>query len=261
MAKKKAAKSKSVAVKEVELPAPSLPPNYVRWIISGGQTGVDRSALEIAIELNIPHGGWCPKGRLAEDGPIAEHFQLKETTSAQYWDRTEKNVLEAEGTLILYRGKLTRGSSLTRKYAQRHGKTFRCVQLKPGNERQLISMIRCWLARWKIKTLNIAGPRESTSPGIAEEAKTFLRQLLTRPKHEAIADESETWVSSRKSAPENVRLEATPRLVALIDSMQAGDELRRFETSPDTWQQRRGRSGYVLLRKGKIVARVVTVLN
>lgn len=180
----KAAKKKLVPrVVDEQDRSKSLPPHYVRWIISGGQTGVDRAALEIAIELNIPHGGWCPKGRLAEDGPIDKKFDLKETDSAQYWVRTEKNVQEAEGTLILYRGKLTRGSSLTRKYAQRHGKTYRCVQLKPGNEGRLISSIRSWLCQREIKTLNIAGPRESTAPGIGAEAKAFLRLLFIRPKH------------------------------------------------------------------------------
>jgi hypothetical protein len=185
----KAAKKKSAprVVADEQDRSKSLPPHYVRWIISGGQTGVDRAALEIAVELNIQHGGWCPKGRLAEDGPIDKQFDLKETDSAQYWVRTERNVLEAEGTLILYRGKLTRGSSLTRKYAQRHGKTYRCVQLRPGNERRLISSLRSWLCKREIKTLNIAGPRESTAPGIGAEAKAFLRLLFIRPKHQSAA--------------------------------------------------------------------------
>ncbi|WP_254509178.1 putative molybdenum carrier protein [Anatilimnocola floriformis] len=178
----KAAKSKPSAAIETE--AAPLLPHYVKMIVSGGQTGVDRAALEVAIELGIPHGGFCPKGRLAEDGPIATHFRLQETASADYWVRTEKNVDYADGTLILYRGKLTRGSSLTRKYAQRLRKTYRCVQLKPGSTAQLRN-IRSWLCKQQILILNIAGPRESTSPGIGSETKAFLRLLFIRPKHTA----------------------------------------------------------------------------
>jgi hypothetical protein len=176
----KGAKKKAAAPEESKS---ELLPHYVKMIISGGQTGVDRAALDIALELEIAHGGWCPKGRLAEDGPIAATYLLKETTSSQYWVRTEKNVLEAQATLILYRGQLTRGSTLTRKYAQRHRKKFQCVQLQPGGAARQISRIRRWLCERQILILNIAGPRESTAPGIGAEAKAFLRQLFIRPKH------------------------------------------------------------------------------
>ena len=79
-----------------------------RCIVSGGQTGVDRGALDAAIAAGIPHGGWCPRGRLAEDGPIAAQYQLRETRSAKYYIRTRKNVLDSDATLILCRGPLDR---------------------------------------------------------------------------------------------------------------------------------------------------------
>ena len=91
-------------------------------IISGGQTGVDRAALDAAIQLGIPHGGSIPKGRRAEDGPISERYNLKETNSDAYADRTEQNILDADGTLLISRGALTDGSELTRILAAKHKK-------------------------------------------------------------------------------------------------------------------------------------------
>ena len=81
-------------------------------IISGGQSGVDRAALDAAIRLGIPHGGWVPKGRLAEDGPLPETYSLRETPTAVYAERTEKNVVDSDGTLIISRGELTGGSDI-----------------------------------------------------------------------------------------------------------------------------------------------------
>jgi hypothetical protein len=74
--------------------------SLIEKIISGGQTGADRDALDIAIELGIPHGGWLPKGRKTEEGPLPEKYQLEEMRAASYEMRTVKNVLEADGTLF-----------------------------------------------------------------------------------------------------------------------------------------------------------------
>ncbi|MCD6446738.1 MAG: putative molybdenum carrier protein, partial [Candidatus Marinimicrobia bacterium] len=82
-------------------------------IISGGQTGADRAGLDAAMELNIPVGGWCPKGRKSEDGPIDNKYPLQETTSGDYRVRTERNVKESDGTLIFTLGKPTGGTALT----------------------------------------------------------------------------------------------------------------------------------------------------
>ncbi len=144
-------------------------------IISGGQTGVDRAALDVAIELGIPHGGWCPLGRLAEDGTIPKHYQLTETDSAEYAIRTERNVQEADATLILCRGRPTGGTELTRQLALRHGKPVHVVDLsaRPG-----VAKTRRWLMRYGRGVLNVAGPRESQSPGIGAEAAQFLRNLF-----------------------------------------------------------------------------------
>ena len=87
----------------------------IKKVISGGQSGVDRAALDVAIELGIPHGGWCPAGRRSEDGTIAPIYQLQETNSRNYAKRTEKNVLDSCGTLILYRHAISGGTALTQR--------------------------------------------------------------------------------------------------------------------------------------------------
>ena len=145
-------------------------------IVSGGQTGVDRGALDAAIALKIPHGGWCPRGRLAEDGRIPDRYRLQETEAADYRVRTERNVLEADATLILYRGRLSGGTALTRRLARQHGKPCLVVDLDrpPPPE-----TIRRWLADQKAKVLNIAGPRESQCPQIGRQAAEFVKALFS----------------------------------------------------------------------------------
>ena len=144
-------------------------------IISGGQTGVDRGALRAARAMGFPHGGWCPKGRLAEDGPIDASFHLTETDSAEYAIRTEKNVLDSDGTLILHRGRLSGGTLLTLRLAQQHSRPHMVVDLNapcPMHE------ILWWIEEEQIETLNVAGPRESQNPGIEAGAEEFVRGLF-----------------------------------------------------------------------------------
>lgn len=143
--------------------------------MSGGQTGVDRAALDVAIELGIEHGGWCPRGRLAEDGPIAARYQLRETDSADYPQRTEQNVLDSHGTLIIYRERLSGGTKLTEVLARRHSKPLFLVDLATAPD---VTAMQSWLRGQAIQALNVAGPRESTSPGIAREAAALLRDLF-----------------------------------------------------------------------------------
>lgn len=101
----------------------------INKIISGGQTGADRAALDVAIKLGIPHGGWIPKGRRTENGILPDKYQLKEMPTASYPKRTERNILDSDGTLIFSRGALSRGSALTRRIAKKLDKPFMYVDL------------------------------------------------------------------------------------------------------------------------------------
>jgi hypothetical protein len=144
-------------------------------IVSGGQTGVDRAALDTAIGLGIPHGGWCPKGRLAEDGPLSEKYALKETRSKKYAARTEKNIVDSDGTLILYVPPLVGGTALTQQLAVKHQKPYRLIVLDDTSQDDPLAQ---WIEQQQIRVLNIAGPRESQQPGIYEKACRFLRDWL-----------------------------------------------------------------------------------
>lgn len=144
-------------------------------IVSGGQTGVDRAALDAALALGIPCGGWCPKGRRAEDGIIPAHYPLTETTSKDYRVRTQRNVRDSDGTLILTRGPLSGGTALTRRLTKEAGKHCLVVDLA---QRPRTSDVRAWVASNNVRILNVAGPRESNQPRIYLQAKKLLRRLL-----------------------------------------------------------------------------------
>ena len=101
----------------------------IKKIISGGRTGADRAALDVAIKFNIPHGGWIPKGRLAEDGPLPDKYHLQEMPTSSYPKRTEQNVIDSDGTLIFFRGKPTGGTEYTRKMVLKHKKQLVHVDL------------------------------------------------------------------------------------------------------------------------------------
>lgn len=151
-------------------------PWLVQRIVSGGQTGVDRGALDAAIELHIEHGGWCPRGRIAEDGTISRHYQLRETETSDYRERTERNVVESDGTLILFRERLFGGTALTRRLAAKYGKPFLLVDLARTVDPALV---RPWIVEHGIRVLNIAGPRESSCPGIRQAAHSFVCELFS----------------------------------------------------------------------------------
>lgn len=104
-------------------------------IISGGQTGVDRAALDFALNNEIVCGGWCPKGRIAEDGQIHEKYPLQEASAESYSWRTELNVRDSDATLVLSSGKIGNGTELTIKMAQKMRKPIFIIDLDNNNER------------------------------------------------------------------------------------------------------------------------------
>jgi hypothetical protein len=151
-------------------------PALVERIVSGGQTGVDRAALDAALELAIPCGGWCPRGRTAEDGVIAERYPLRETPEEGYGQRTAWNVRDADGTLVLTSGAPAGGTAQTIALAIAQGKPHLVVDL---DRRPVAAAVQAWLRRHGIAVLNVAGPRESKSPGVYAKASRFLRRFLT----------------------------------------------------------------------------------
>ncbi len=147
----------------------------VAKLVSGGQTGVDRAALDTALALGIACGGWCPRGRRAEDGPIPDRYPLTESPSPFYPERTERNVRDSDGTLVLTRGRPQGGTALTLRLLQRERRPFVTADLAAPPDP---APVREWIARHGIRTLNVAGPRESESPGIHAAARAFLEHLL-----------------------------------------------------------------------------------
>jgi len=153
----------------------------IRKIISGGQTGADRAALEWAIENSILHGGYCPKGRLAEDGPIPTTYALLETKTNQYPERTKLNVETSNATLVIVgESKLTRGSKLTVTHAEKKQKPV-LVVFAAGAEQATeaqVAEVRAWLEKHDPMVLNVAGSRASTSPNVYSFTKALLSATI-----------------------------------------------------------------------------------
>lgn len=143
-------------------------------VVSGGQTGVDRAALDVAMELGLAVGGWCPAGRLAEDGSIPEHYPLVETPTADYAQRTAWNVRDSDVTLVLVRGEPAGGTRLTIEEARRCGKPVLAADLRDFDA----AAVRRWLQEVEALVLNVAGPRTSEEDGIYNEARSALRMLF-----------------------------------------------------------------------------------
>lgn len=148
----------------------------IERIVSGGQTGVDRAALDVALRLGVPCGGWCPRGRLAEDGPISQIYPLDETPASDYAERTEWNVRDSDGTLILCQGPLSGGTAFTAYCARKLGRPFIVVDLAAE---ATVAPVLDWVRQHRIARLNVAGPRASTAPGIHGLASQFIETLLT----------------------------------------------------------------------------------
>jgi hypothetical protein len=144
-------------------------------IVSGGQTGVDRAALDAAMAAGLDTGGWCPRDRLALDGRISDRYPLRETPSSRYAQRTEWNVRDADATLILTRGELSGGTKLTAELAARYGRPLLIIDFLavPG-----FPEVMRWLEEHAVGILNVAGPREEGAPGIQGQAGGFLGCLF-----------------------------------------------------------------------------------
>ena len=163
----------------------------IKKIISGGQTGADRAALDVAINLHIPHGGWVPKNRTAEDGPVPAHYRLKEMPTERYPARTEANVADSDGTMIITHGELKGGSRLTREYALKHRKPHLHIDLDALRGDDALYAIVNWIAENHIAVLNVGGSRASEDPDLYDNVFEILNNALLLLKIRRMRNSSE----------------------------------------------------------------------
>ena len=147
-------------------------------IVSGGQTGVDRGALDAALNRGFACGGYCPRGRIAEDGTIPESYPLAELDYGSYAERTLKNVLESDGTAIIYFGLLEGGTEQTAKNCIQHQKPYILIDASIVDAALGAKMIEKFVTSHFVRVLNVAGPRASKSPGAHEYSLKVVTSLL-----------------------------------------------------------------------------------
>jgi hypothetical protein len=149
----------------------------IEKLVSGGQTGADRAGLDVAIRWNFPYGGWCPKGRRAEDGAIGGQYLLTETPSSNYLQRTEWNVRDTDGTVVFTLAKvLSGGSARTIKFARMHKKPT--LHISFGKFYEPAAELQRFVVEHKIKVLNIAGSRESKEPGLWQKTYECIERAF-----------------------------------------------------------------------------------
>lgn len=147
-------------------------------VISGGQTGVDRGALDAAMAVGFPVGGWCPSDRASESGPIPARYPLQPLARGGYRARTLRNVLDSEGTVILAPGALSGGTLLTHKFCLEHRKPVLVLDAQKFTEEQAARELSRFIEEHQVHILNVAGPRASNWSGGHQYAQNTLGALL-----------------------------------------------------------------------------------
>jgi hypothetical protein len=147
-------------------------------IVSGGQTGVDRGALDAALSSDAPAGGWCPAGRRAEDGRIPARYPLRETAAGGYAERTARNVADSDGTLVLTFGAPRGGTAFTVRCCEDAGRALLIIDAASVTPDRAADLAARFVREHGLRALNIAGPRESEAPGARDYAFAAVRTLL-----------------------------------------------------------------------------------
>ena len=170
----------------------------LRKIVSGGQTGADQGALAACVQKKFPYGGWVPKGRRSEKGKVPAKYRLRQHWSRHYPPRTEKNVVDSDGTVIFTFGKPDGGSLLTIDFAKKHNKPWLAVDLLQPREAAVAKVVR-WVKRRlpDHAVLNVAGSRRSKAPGIHMAVKKVMGEVIDR--------EEERGRKSDRVSPRNTR--------------------------------------------------------
>lgn len=153
----------------------------LRKIVSGGQTGVDRGALDAALEAGFACGGWCPAGRFAEDGPLAERYPLEAMPEGGYRERTLRNVLDSDGTALIYFGEIEGGTEVTLLYCIRQRKPYKLLDAETVEPDRAALLLADFVDAFGIETLNVAGPRASKWPGAEAFTRAAVVRLLREP--------------------------------------------------------------------------------
>jgi hypothetical protein len=186
-------------------------------IISGGQTGADRAALDAAIKLNIPHGGWIPKGRMTEQGPLSHKYHLTEMPSTRYALRTEQNVIDSNGSLIISHGKLSEGSEYTRKMAIKYHRPWLHIDLTETPAFKAATLIHSWIDENNIGILNVAGPRASKDRQIYSAVLKLIENVhyleLLKTSRLGAENSNDLHRSEPEMLPQTVQ-EAIERLIS-----------------------------------------------
>jgi hypothetical protein len=179
----------------------------IEKIVSGGQTGADQAALDVALKYNIPYGGWIPKGRKTEAGPLPSRYRLSVMPTSDYKDRTLQNILDSQGTVILYHGRLMGGSRLTRELAKTQEKPYIAVNLVTHDPFEAAVTLQSFVEDRKIGVLNVAGPRASHDPDIYMDVKMVLEILV----YLLFLEKEVTW-------PHDMTLDADPVFPDSVDA-------------------------------------------
>jgi hypothetical protein len=201
----------------------------LKKIISGGQTGADISGIDAAIEHGMPYGGWLPKGRKTENGPLdLKYANMTEMSIGDYSERTEQNVKDADGTVIFTHGKLLDDSALANEYAEKHNKPLLHLDLDVLSELTAIESLIDWIYEQKIETLNVAGSRESKDEYIYDDVHSILKSIINIIKTAEILQNPQPPPAITPSLQETIV--ATPQVI-IKEVASGGEEKKRSDTS------------------------------